>query len=401
MEFLGEGASASVFGDGQYAYKIPYDEGSLVMEIACQSQLRHPNILPLLGFKELEAPASQDPMRMTERGRKLSLVYPRIRTMPASQLTPGQLREVVGDVLDALVFVHEQGLVHGDVKLDNVLVDGSNVRPRGVLGDFNSAVPWGTEVDYRGDPDFETPESHARSSAGTLLATNYGADIWTLGASVLALLLGKNLLSPDKYHNELLEMSRSSPSALSPSLQGAARFERLSEMAFESYEEMDRQMKERAANFPHHLEGVLAGIAWPNGFEFLARMLVVDPASRTTAREILVQHFRLPTSGTYLVATRGPRPMSVLPDIRDKLERARFPEIKGYRALAYLASTWSSSPLTAQQADLLVHVGYFLSSQVTGQQVYLDLFCNKMGLDSVMFLAYLRVVTLALGGHFL
>src|SRR4051794_2323095 len=60
--------------------------------------------------------------------------------LAARRLSPEFVRRIVADVATALQVLHAQGVVHRDVKPENVLIPrGANHRPRGIaakLGDF-------------------------------------------------------------------------------------------------------------------------------------------------------------------------------------------------------------------------------------------------------------------------
>src|SRR5690606_32231055 len=91
-------------------------------------------------------------------------------------------------VLDALDVVHEAGLVHRDVKLENVVVDDAG---RPFLVDFGVAL----DVDavlrrtgrgrVVGTPRTMSPEQHA------LVAVDHRADLYAVGLCLFELVVGR------------------------------------------------------------------------------------------------------------------------------------------------------------------------------------------------------------------
>jgi len=77
------------------------------------------------------------------------------------RLSPGQTIHVVSQICDALTFAHQQGVVHGDVSLSNILLRRSDGTAK--LADFGLASS-GAEVDRRnpgeimGTPGYLAPE---------------------------------------------------------------------------------------------------------------------------------------------------------------------------------------------------------------------------------------------------
>jgi serine/threonine-protein kinase len=104
-------------------------------------------------------------------------------------LPPSVAADVVAQVADALAYVHQRGVVHGDIKPGNILVpvDGSPVR----LADFGIArrVPWaGPDADRatHATPEYVAPEVVAGEPPLPAV------DVYALGIVLYELLCGRS-----------------------------------------------------------------------------------------------------------------------------------------------------------------------------------------------------------------
>ena len=126
-------------------------------EAETAAQLSHPNIVPIYTVDEQEqlvffvmAYVAGDNLakRLHERG----------------VLTIDETRRILRDVADALSYAHERGVVHRDIKPDNILLDASTGRP--MVTDFGIARAMDSEGDSRltatgmaiGTPAYMSPE---------------------------------------------------------------------------------------------------------------------------------------------------------------------------------------------------------------------------------------------------
>jgi eukaryotic-like serine/threonine-protein kinase len=129
-------------------------------EAETAAQLSHPNIVPIYTVDEQEglvffvmAYVSGDNLakRLHERG----------------VLTTEETRKVLREVADALAYAHERGVVHRDIKPDNILLDAVSGRP--MVTDFGIARAMDSEGDSRltatgmaiGTPAYMSPEQAA------------------------------------------------------------------------------------------------------------------------------------------------------------------------------------------------------------------------------------------------
>ena len=129
-------------------------------EAETAAQLSHPNIVPIYTVDEQEqlvffvmACIAGDNLakRLHERG----------------VLTIDETRRILRDVADALAYAHERGVVHRDIKPDNILLDASTGRP--MVTDFGIARAMDSTGDSRltatgmaiGTPAYMSPEQAA------------------------------------------------------------------------------------------------------------------------------------------------------------------------------------------------------------------------------------------------
>jgi serine/threonine-protein kinase len=129
-------------------------------EAETAAQLSHPNIVPIYTVDEQEqlvffvmACIAGDNLakRLHERG----------------VLTIDETRRILRDVADALSYAHERGVVHRDIKPDNILLDASTGRP--MVTDFGIARAMDSTGDSRltatgmaiGTPAYMSPEQAA------------------------------------------------------------------------------------------------------------------------------------------------------------------------------------------------------------------------------------------------
>jgi serine/threonine protein kinase len=103
-------------------------------------------------------------------------------------------------LLQGLRHLHELKLAHVDIKPANIFVRevsyGNENREEYVLGDFNTTVPFGSEVSDEGEGRYLPPEY---ISPWKLLATPQ-ADVFSLGASIYELARGQTL--PQSRNND-------------------------------------------------------------------------------------------------------------------------------------------------------------------------------------------------------
>ncbi|RKP27163.1 kinase-like domain-containing protein [Syncephalis pseudoplumigaleata] len=105
-------------------------------------------------------------------------------------------RDIFGQLLSALLHLHAQGILHRDIKLENVLLEHAPTtehRPSGLrvlLADFGLAIvhtPRGDQPLMAGSDEYAAPEAILQSAIYDRCKT----DVWSLGVVLYALLYGR------------------------------------------------------------------------------------------------------------------------------------------------------------------------------------------------------------------
>jgi eukaryotic-like serine/threonine-protein kinase len=154
-------------------------------EIQLAAQLQHPHIVPLLaagddqGLLWFSMPYIEgESLRgaLTRRGR----------------LSARDVVRILHDVVDALAYAHARGVVHRDIKPDNILASGMHalVTDFGVAKALSAAIPMhgGTTTGMAiGTPAYMAPEQLAADPAA-----DHRVDLYAVGLLAYELLTGKS-----------------------------------------------------------------------------------------------------------------------------------------------------------------------------------------------------------------
>src|SRR5437867_5992499 len=196
VRLLGGGGMGAVYLardlalDREVAIKVVKTDSSarevhdrLRREARTAAKLSHPNIVPLHAFGEVEGMPYF--VMGYVRGESLAARLRRDGKLPEEET-----RRIVADLAEALDHAHRQGLVHRDVKPDNVLLDDESGRP--LLTDFGVAKAVGRSETLTavgsvvGTPSYMSPEQAAGRAD-----IDGRSDVYSLGVMAYAMLTGR------------------------------------------------------------------------------------------------------------------------------------------------------------------------------------------------------------------
>ncbi|MBL0170719.1 MAG: protein kinase [Gemmatimonadaceae bacterium] len=154
-------------------------------EIQLAAQLQHPHIVPLLSTGD-EDGILWFSMPFIE-GESLRGALTKAKRLPARDVV-----RILHDVVDALAYAHARGIVHRDIKPDNILTSGMHalVTDFGVAKALSAAIPMagGTSTGMAiGTPAYMAPEQLAADPAA-----DHRVDIYAVGLLAYELLTGRS-----------------------------------------------------------------------------------------------------------------------------------------------------------------------------------------------------------------
>jgi len=178
-------------------------------EIALAAQLTHPHIVPLLSAGEAEdRPYFTMPY---VGGESLRARLTRERELPISDAV-----RILREIASALAFAHQRGVVHRDIKPDNVLLadDAAMVTDFGVAKAVSVAAIEGSQLTSigvaLGTPAYMSPE---QATADPL--TDHRADIYAWGVLAYEMLTGSTPFAGRSSHAMLAAHITESPELVS------------------------------------------------------------------------------------------------------------------------------------------------------------------------------------------
>jgi serine/threonine protein kinase len=185
--------------------------------------LQHPHILTVHDFGERDGL----PFLVTEFVDGVDLR----RLMRSERLAPAEALRIVRQVCDALEYAHEQGVVHRDVKPENVLIDTRGhvkVVDFGIaklLGVPASGPPLTATHQTLGTPHYTAPEALRG------LEVDHRADIYGLGVLIYELLTGQLPLGHFRAPSERVGTDRRLDAVVARALRDEPedRYQRVSE----------------------------------------------------------------------------------------------------------------------------------------------------------------------------
>ena len=219
-------------------------------EIQLVAGLQHPHIVPVLTAGDAEgAPFYIMPFI---EGESLRARRAKRATMPL-----GEALHILHDVIDALGYAHDRGIVHRDIKPDNILMSG----PHAVVTDFGVAKALSAanavfrDVDVTGTGigmAVGTPAYMAPEQAAGDPDTDHRADIYAWGLLAYELLAGEPPFGQRPSHEMLVAHIAEIPEVLSA--RNAAVPEALSQLVMACLEKRPSSRPQTATEVRQVLE---------------------------------------------------------------------------------------------------------------------------------------------------
>nr|XP_042089864.1 LOW QUALITY PROTEIN: triple functional domain protein [Ovis aries] len=167
-------------------------------ELGILQNLQHPLLVGLLDT--FETPTSYVlVLEMADQGRLLDCV------VRWGNLTEGKIRAYLGEVLEAVRYLHNCRIAHLDLKPENILVDQSSAKPTIKLADFGDAVQLNTTYHIHpllGNPEFAAPEIILGNPVSLT------SDTWSVGVLAYVLLSGVSPFLDDSVEETCLNICR-------------------------------------------------------------------------------------------------------------------------------------------------------------------------------------------------
>lgn len=144
-------------------------------EVEIQARLKHPRVLRLYGYFHDEKRVYLV-TELAPNGELFKLLQ------KEKQFDEPQVARWVGQIADALAFLHRHHVIHRDIKPENILLDADN---NAKVADFGwSTVTAHKRSTFCGTLDYLAPEMLGESY-------DHRVDIWSLGVLMFELLVGK------------------------------------------------------------------------------------------------------------------------------------------------------------------------------------------------------------------
>ena len=174
-------------------------------EAQLAAQLTHPNIVPLHRFGE-KAGVPYYVMGFV-RGESLAA-----RLRRDGRLDGEEARVLLAQLADALEYAHGRGVVHRDIKPDNILIDDESGRP--LLADFGIAQRTGERAGDRAGRIEGTLHYMSPGQAAGAAPPDARDDIYSLGVVGYVMLSGETPFAADTFPAFVAQQAASEPPPL-------------------------------------------------------------------------------------------------------------------------------------------------------------------------------------------
>jgi len=248
----------------------PANISAFLTEGKITAQLEHPNIMPVHDMGVLEDGGLFFSMKLVG-GKSLAQILEKLRYRDSEMLahfSRFQLLTIFRKVCDAIAFAHSRGVIHRDIKPDNIMVgdygevlllDWGIARrlPLELSRSEEAAVKSGQGV-IQGSPNYMAPEQ----ARGQLQRLSQRTDIFLLGATLYHMITlnppyaGNDMLE-DACHGRIIPPAERNPSMQIPEALSAIIMRAVAVNADERY----ASVEELAAELDAFMAGKTAGCA--------------------------------------------------------------------------------------------------------------------------------------------
>lgn len=156
----------------------------LQREVQIHSQLDHPHIIKLYDHWQNEYETTL--VLEFAPGRSL---YDYIQGQPGNVLEEKVAAKCTLQLVSALQYIHSKGIIHRDVKSDNVLIGDKGLIKLCDFGWAVNAAPTGRRSSVHGTLDYRAPET-IRETVMSNIVYDKRVDIWAVGCLLFEMLTG-------------------------------------------------------------------------------------------------------------------------------------------------------------------------------------------------------------------